>query len=137
MYEILSNVPYPNQNSGATPVHLISIHILVSTVICTLSQKKKTLSLFQNLRKITVINQEHLLLIPFTTGSTELQTLYLYYCTHFIKFMLSILVLVSAIFMKKLFGILFNLSSKVITELFLHMVKEAQVCRYILNYFFI
>ena len=35
--------PYPNQNSGATPtpVHLISIHI--STVICTLSQKNKTL----------------------------------------------------------------------------------------------
>ena len=44
--------PYPNQNSGAIPVHLISIHI--STVICTLSQKNKTLSLFQNLKKITV-----------------------------------------------------------------------------------
>ena len=43
--------PYPNQNSGATPVHLISIHII--TVICTLSQKIKTLSLFQNLKKIT------------------------------------------------------------------------------------
>ena len=42
---------YPNQNSGATPVHLISIHI--STVICTLSQKNKTLSLFQNLKEIT------------------------------------------------------------------------------------
>ena len=47
--------PYRNQNSGATPVHLISIHL--STVICTLSQKNKTLSLFQNLKKITVINR--------------------------------------------------------------------------------
>ena len=46
--------PYPNQNSGSTPVHLISIPI--NTVICTLSQKNKTLSLFQNLKKITDYN---------------------------------------------------------------------------------
>ena len=43
--------PYPNQNSGAIPIQLIFIHI--STVIFTLYQKNKTLSLFQNLKKIT------------------------------------------------------------------------------------
>ena len=64
MYEILSNVPpSPNQNPGAAPVHLISIHI--STVICTmlnvqtLSQKNKTLSQFQNLKKITALQLVH------------------------------------------------------------------------------
>ena len=43
--------PSPYQNPGAAPVHLISIHI--STVICTLSKKNQTLSLFQNSGKIT------------------------------------------------------------------------------------
>ena len=49
-----SMFPYPNENFGAIFVYLISIHI--STVICTLSQKNKTLSLFQNLRKITGVH---------------------------------------------------------------------------------
>ena len=42
----------PPAHSG-TPVNLIFIHI--STVICTLSQKNKTLFLFQNLKKITAV----------------------------------------------------------------------------------
>ena len=54
MNTILLNVFPSDRNFGVTPVHLISIHI--STVICTLSQKNETLSLFQNLRKITAHN---------------------------------------------------------------------------------
>ena len=52
----------PNQNPGAAPIHLISIHI--SIVICTMLNVQ-TLSQFQNLKKITDLHSlsEHVLAI--------------------------------------------------------------------------